>query len=87
MSRAALQRSMRNAAKSGGVASGGDPFSILEEYQPPEEHLLAALPMHGNTTTTFNLEHTLAHNIVSDNYFKWTLLDTTEWPDLLEAAR
>ena len=45
MSRAALQRSMRNAAKAGALPVRGDPFSIIEPWLPEEAHISAALPM------------------------------------------
>lgn len=87
MSRASLAHSMRNAAKGGGSGFGGDPFSILEECYPDDDHVANAMPMHGNTTTTFNLEQTLAYNIVSDNYFKRSLLQLSDFADIVAEAR
>jgi len=88
MSRAALNRSLRQRQKDGTLELSADPFSILIGIEPQEEASGdRGLRIHGSERT-FNIEEVLASSIVSHEYFRFTLLDFTtldEW--LVEADR
>jgi len=84
MSRAALNRALQVKARAGRLFS--DPFDVLADYQPDEEHKAAALPIHGNERT-LNMEGILATNIVQSRHFEEAILPLSSPEEVWEEVQ